>query len=598
MNNSSPADRAWQTPVKSRRLQAANGFSLAGAVLAGAGLCCSGISSGCSQSGSAAPPETVPPVVSAASATAAASRAGDPNYNPTALAVAEISSHKVHPHDWPMWGGWTARNNTPEGKDIPIKWDAEKKTNIKWTAKLGSQTYGNPVIANGKVFVGTNNGAGYVKRYPSSVDLGCLLCFDEKTGKFLWQHSNPKLPQGRVNDWPQQGVCSTPYCDGDRLWYVTNRGEVVCLDANGFLDGKNDGPYTAEPNENKDEADVIWRYDMMAQMGVAQHNMCSCSICCVGEVLFVCTSNGVDFDHLNIPAPNAPSFFAMDRNTAKILWTDKSPGLNILHGQWSSPTYGVLGGQPQVVFGGGDGWLYSFDPAGDGQGHGKILWKFDCNPKDAKYSIDGRSTRNHIIATPVIYDGLIYCAVGEDPEHGPGNGHLWCIDPTKRGDVSPELAVDHDGKPLPERRIQAINAAAGEKAIANPNSASVWHFAKKGLQFEEEMHRTIGTAAIKDGLVYISDFSGLFHCLDAKTGERYWVHDQFSESWGSPVIVEGKVYIGDGDGDITVFQVGKTKKVLSEVNVGNAVLTSLVVANDVLYIANRSTLFAISQGGK
>jgi outer membrane protein assembly factor BamB len=64
------------------------------------------------------------------------------------------------------------------------------------------------------------------------------------------------------------------------------------------------------------------------------------------------------------------------------------------------------------------------------------------------------------------------------------------------------------------------------------------------------------------------------------------------------VVVEGKVYIGDGDGDITVFQAGKTKKVLSEVNVGNAVLTSLVVANDVLYIANRSTLFAISEGGK
>jgi outer membrane protein assembly factor BamB len=602
-----PAEGRWPRLLWSGAANLTNRLratDVAATAVVGAALLCCSLASGCAKSDAAAVPEAVKSLAATATATASSAPAGDPHYNPTALALAEIASHKVKPHDWPMWGGWTARNNTPEGKNIPIKWDAEKKTNIKWTAKLGSQTYGNPVVANGKVYVGTNNGNGYIKRYPPSVDLGCLLCFDEKTGKFLWQHSNPKLPQGRVNDWPQQGVCSTPYCDGDRLWYVTNRGEVVCLDANGFYDGKNDGPYTAEPNENKDEADVIWRYDMMAQMGVAQHNMCSCSICCVGDTLFVCTSNGVDFDHLNIPAPNAPSFFAMDRNTAKVLWTDKSPGLNILHGQWSSPTYGVFGGQAQVIFGGGDGWLYSFDPAGDGQGHGKVLWKFDCNPKDAKYSIDGRSTRNHIIATPVIYDGLIYCAVGEDPEHGPGNGHLWCIDPTKRGDVSPDLAVDHDGKPLPERRIQAVNPTAGEKAIPNPNSAAVWHFAKKDfngdkeIQFEEEMHRTIGTAAVKDGLVYISDFSGLFHCLDAKTGERYWVHDQFSESWGSPVIVENKVYIGDADGDITVFQTGKTKKVLSEVNVGNAVLTSLVVANDVLYIANRSTLFAISDGGK
>ena len=64
------------------------------------------------------------------------------------------------------------------------------------------------------------------------------------------------------------------------------------------------------------------------------------------------------------------------------------------------------------------------------------------------------------------------------------------------------------------------------------------------------------------------------------------------------MVVEGKVYIGDADGDVTVFQVGKEKKILSEFNVGNAVYTSPVVANNVLYIANRSTLFAASEGGK
>jgi outer membrane protein assembly factor BamB len=530
--------------------------------------------------------------------------AGDPKYDPTRLALDSVAKMKVGPHDWPEWGGWGSRNNTPEGKNIPIKWNPDDKLNIRWQAKLGSQTYGNPVVANGKIYVGTNNGAGYIKRYPADFDLGCLLCFDEKTGKFLWQHSSPKLPQGRVNDWPMQGICCSPWADGDRLWYVTSRGEVVCLDAEGFYDGENDGPYKAEPNQNKDEADVIWRYDMMQSMGVSQHNMCSCSITGAGDVIFVCTSNGVDDSHVNIPVPNAPSFFAMDRNTAKVLWTDKSPGTNILHGQWSSPTYAVIGNQPQVIFGGGDGWLYSFDPAGDGKGNSKLLWKFDCNPKESKYAIDGRATRNHIIATPVVYDGLVYCGVGEDPEHGPGNGHLWCIDPTKRGDVSPTLGVDKSGKPVTPQRLQAINPAAGDKAIPNPNSAAVWHFDKKDfngngeVEFEEEMHRTIGTAAIKDGLLFIADFSGLFHCLDAKTGNRYWVHDMFSESWGSPLIVEGKVYIGDADGDVTVFEAGKEKKILSEVNVGNAVFTSPVVANNVLYLANRSTLYAISSEGK
>ena len=46
----------------------------------------------------------------------------------------------------------------------------------------------------------------------------------------------------------------------------------------------------------------------------------------------------------------------------------------------------MLGGVPQVIFGGGDGWLYSFAPEGDGKGNAKLLWKFDCNPKTSHYS--------------------------------------------------------------------------------------------------------------------------------------------------------------------------------------------------------------------
>ncbi len=175
------------------------------------------------------------------------------------------------------------------------------------SAPLGSQTYGNTVVANGKVYVGTNNYNGYLKRYPKTVDLGVLLCFDEKTGKFLWQHSSQKLPTGLVHDWPDMGICCSPYCDGDRLWYVTSRGEVVCLDSEGFLDNENDSPFTSEENENKDEADVVWKFDMMGQLGTSQHNMCSCSIGCIDNVLFVCSSNGVDESHVNIPARRRPA---------------------------------------------------------------------------------------------------------------------------------------------------------------------------------------------------------------------------------------------------------------------------------------------------
>jgi outer membrane protein assembly factor BamB len=324
--------------------------------------------------------------VAMASITVGVACAAD-KFNPTDAVVNSLSKMKVGKYDWPQWGGSSYRNNTPEGKDIPTEWNLDTGENVLWAVPLGSQTYGNPVVANGKVFVGTNNTHGYLKRYPSKVDLGCLLAFDEKTGKFLWQCSSTKLPSGRVNDWPLMGICSTVCCDDTRVWYNTSRGEVLCLDVEGFADGENDGPFKAEPNENKDEADIIWRYDLMGSLGVFQHNMCSCSLTCAGDYCFVITGNGVDDDHINIPAPNAPSFICLDKNTGKLLWSDKSPGLNILHGQWSSPCAFEIGGQAQVVMGGGDGWIYSFDPAGDGKGAAKLLWKFDGNPKVLLFSM-------------------------------------------------------------------------------------------------------------------------------------------------------------------------------------------------------------------
>jgi outer membrane protein assembly factor BamB len=518
--------------------------------------------------------------------------------------------------DWTQWGGSPSRNNVPEARNIPTewevgtfdyaegnKWNEDGSENIAWVAQLGSQTYGNPVVADGRVYVGTNNGAGYLERYPSEVDLGCLLCFRESDGQFLWQHSSEKLPTGRVHDWPLQGICSTPMVEGNRLWYVTSRGEVVCLDTEGFHDDENDGPFSQEPVVEKNEADVVWKLDMMGQLGISQHNMCSCSVTALGDLLFVITSNGVDESHIQIPNVDAPSFLCMDKNTGQIYWTDKSPGANILHGQWSSPAVGMLAGQPQVLFGGGDGWLYSFRADKGVNGQPELLWKFDCNPKTSKWILGGRGTRNNIIGTPVIYEDRVYVAVGQDPEHGEGEGHLWCIDPTRRGDVSPQLAVSVNDRntPLPHRREQAVIEEQGEIAIDNPNSAAIWHYSQGDangdgeIAFEEMLHRSVSSVAIKDDLLFVADFSGIFHCLDAETGKPHWTYDMLAQAWGSALIVDGKVYVGDEDGDVAIFELSaEPQEPLAEINMGSSVYSTPIVANGRLYIANRNNLFAIN----
>ena len=277
--------------------------------------------------------------------------------------------------------------------------------------------------------------------------------------------------------------------------------------------------------DDKQEADVVWVFDMMKKLGVSQHNMCACSVTCYGDLLFVNTSNGLDESHINLPAPDSPSFICLDKNTGELIWQDASPGLNILHGQWSSPAVGVFDGVPQAIFPGGDGILYSFRADRGSDGKPELLWQFDCNPKTTIWRLGGEGTRNNLIATPVIYDGYVYIAVGQDPEHGEGQGHLWCIDPTGRGDISRTLALKAEGDdwvPIPHRRIQAVTEKDGEKEADNPNSGVVWHYSMfdadedGDIAFEEEMHRSISTCAIKDDVLYVADFSGLLHCLDAK----------------------------------------------------------------------------------
>ncbi len=520
-------------------------------------------------------------------------------FDPVAAVKEQIATMNVGPNDWPQWGGTAIRSNTPPDADIPLTWDLETGENVRWSMALGSETYGNPVVANGKVYVGTNNASGYLKRYPNTTDLGVLLCFDEKDGKFLWQHNNEKLPSGRVHDWPDQGICSAAAVDGDRLWYVTSRGTVCCLDTQGFLDGENDGPYKSEPNENKDEADVIWELNMMNELSVSQHNMCSCSVTFAGNLLFVNTGNGVDESHITIPEEQAPSFMCLNRDTGEVIWTDSSPGGNVLHGQWSSPAYAELGGVKQVLFGGGDGWLYSFSAEGK-NGKSELLWKFDCNPKDSLYLLS-RATRNHLISTPLIYDGLVYIAVGEDPEHGEGAGHLWCIDPTKRGDVSPTIVYNSSDPrtPIAPKRLIALEKDKGDFERDNPNSAAVWHYVGSDpSDFETTMHRTCGTSAIKDGLLFVADFSGLVHCVDCKTGEGYWTYDMLAESWASPLLINDKVMISDADGEIAIFELSKEMKLIDEVDVQTAVFTTPIVANNTIFIANRNRLFAIEKGAQ
>jgi len=278
----------------------------------------------------------------------------------------------------------------------------------------------------------------------------------------------------------------------------------------------------------------------------------------------------------------------------------------------------VRGGVPQVIFPGGDGWVYSFHAEKYADGKPQLLWKFDVNPKDAVLVLGGRGTRNEVIAVPVIYDGKVYVSAGQDPEHGEGPGQLWCLDPTKRGDISQELVVDVNDRTrvIPHRRAKAIDPENNEINIENPNSGVVWRYDRVDINgdrkingFVEQYHRSLSSVAIKNDLLIAADFSGLVHCLNAKTGKRYWHYDMLAACWTTPLIVRDRVLLSDEDGDVAIFpltpfpRLRKSTSIdedgeaqpLIEINFSNSIYCTPIVANDVLYIAARDHLFAICQ---
>ena len=440
-------------------------------------------------------------------------------------------------NEWPMWGGTPDRNMVSGMKNLPTEWDVKTKKNVKWVAELGSQSYGNPIVAGGMVFLGTNNEA---PRDPAQGgDRGVLMAFRESDGEFLWQHTHPKLESGRANDWPFQGVASSSLVEGEKLYYVSNRAVIFCLDIKGFTDGENDGPFKDEKLAGPKDADVIWSFDMMEEVGTYPHNLANSSPVVWGDMIYVSTSNGHDESHVNVPSPRAPAIIALNKTTGKLVWEDNSVEDRILHGQWSTPTVATIGSEVQVISAQGDGWVRGYEAVS-----GKKLWEFDTNPKDSVWP----RTRNEIIATPVVYKNRVYLANGQDPEHGEGVGHFYAIDPTKRGDIT-----------------------------------------KTGLLFHfDKIRRSVSTAAIVDDLIYLPDFSGFFHCIDANTGQEYWVHDMTSAIWGSALVADGKVYLGNEDGDIVILATGKEKKLIATINMGSAVYGTPIPANNALFIMNRN----------
>ena len=504
--------------------------------------------------------------------------------------------------DWTQWCGHADRNAVSTETGLPEQFDTASGkpvgtplNNVKWVARLGAGTFGSPVVANGKVFIG-----GKAK----SEDTAMFWCFQEADGKLLWRLRSPFWPSLVNRTW---GICSTPVVDGDRVYVLGHHGEVLCLDANGLagrapspadleiiaIDRQCADPFTLAADGRRipaltagtpgapaaTDAHILWRYDMIREVNCWPYNAQSTSPLVRGDRLYVATGSTIS-EYANDGCKPAidqwkaksgkstyesPSLIVLDKQSGKLLAVDKEGIFDqTFHGAHASPVLGVVNGKELLFYGAGNGSCYAFDPdfaPGEAGKPGvlKRVWKFDClapNTYAAGYS--GKPLkRAEVIATPVFHNNRIYVSIGNDLKNSgdkAGPGRLLCLDATGSGDIT----------------------ATGK----------VWSF--------DDIRSTGTTVAVADGLVYAADASGTIFCLDADTGKLYWQHEA-SLVWSSIMVADSKVYLAARFG-LLVFATGKEKKLLGESKVKESMVSSPAAANGVVYVATDKYLYALQQG--
>jgi len=479
--------------------------------------------------------------------------------------------------DQPQWGQRHTRNMVSGEKGLPAHSDPTNGHNVKWVAALGTECYSTPVVAQGRVIIGTNNQRPRDPRHQG--DRGALYCFAEKDGAFLWQLVVPKYSDDIYQDWPKVGIVSVATIEGDRIYVMSNRREIMCLDLHGLANG-NDGPFTNEaallaprgapptPLGEKD-ADILWVFDMVEEAGIWPHDGAQTSILIHGRHLYINSGNGVDNTHRKIRRPDAPSLVVLDKETGRMVGRDNERiGPRIFHCTWSSPALGEVNGRQQIIFAGGDGVVYGFEPLPQELPPGppatlKKIWWFDGDPDSPKEDVhrfigNRQQSPSNIKSTPVFHAGRVFVTLGGDIWWGKKEAWIKCINAQLSGDIS--------------------------------RTGLIWSTPLKD--------HSCTTPAIQDGLVFVADCGRQVLCLEERTGEVLWRHQVKGDVWSSPLVADGKVYVGSRRRDLTVFAAKRELEVLASVEMDSGMVASPMAANSVLYIATMQKLYALQEGAR
>lgn len=403
-----------------------------------------------------------------------------------------VSLDVVWAENWPQWRG-PMLNGTSNEHGLPVKWSMTE--NVAWKLAMPDRSASAPIIWGEKIFLSVASGKDLY-----------LWCVDRQ-GNRLWE----KLLGGENRMQRKQNQSSpSPVTDGENVWVMTGTGILKCFDFKGT---------------------ELWARDIQKEYGrFGMMHGYSSSPLLYEDSLYIQVVHGAKTDN--------PSYLLrIDKKTGKTIWRVDRPSTAVRESQdaYSTPALLKEGDTVQIVILGAD-CVTGHDPA-----TGKELWRGNgLNPTNNPVF--------HAVASPVIFDGVIYA-------------------PTRV-------------KPLTAFRT------GGQADITNTHR--LWTFNNCSL---------VSTPVTDGKFFYSVSDNGVLWCLNAKTGEEIYGKQRLKSGTysSSPILADGKLYLTNEDGLTTVVKAGAKFEILAENELDGYCLSTPAISDGQIFIRTAQNLYCIGK---
>lgn len=272
---------------------------------------------------------------------------------------------------------------------------------------------------------------------------------------------------------------------------------------------------------------------------------------------------------------------AVERKSNAVVWQTQNYPLEHEAGPGSSP---VLNNGLLIV--NCDGCDQQFVVALDAE-TGEQVWKTERTGKLNPSPMMKKAFCTPIIAQRNGRDELISPGANWVYAYEPDTGEeLWKVSYGQLGFSNVAQPVT-DGETLfvctcfGKSKIMAIDFS-GESPITEDNIK--WDYRKQVPNMPSPI--------VIDGAVYFVNDRGIMTCLDAETGTRYWQSRLRGGFSSSPLLADGKIYVGNHDGEMFVIEPNKKELViLAENTLDSQIMASPVAFGQTLYVRTADSLY-------